>query len=265
MQGARGSNPLSSTPPEPQVTHLLLFVSRLRLRHVLRHWSISGSNGQQAAPLPHVSVVGPLAFACRREQSSTEFDRPPDDLVPDEVALGGEHADPNREPLAAVGPGADHPHVRVTAGGGAGDRQGGVGRAVVDDEHLDRTWHAGLVVQIRLPASPAGALPGCRKGGSPTARSSPPSAAKAGRGTGPYGDGGVGSLLEVGDDDEVVGSLVEVGLVDVGGSVVVVVVVVVLVVVGDRQPVTQNTLYLVSAPWEPSAWMVSFTWTPWLG
>ena len=46
----------------------------------------------------------------------------------------------------------------------------------------------------------------------------------------------------------------------VAGSVVVV-----EVVGGVSQPVTQNTLYLVSAPWAPSAWMVSLTWTPWFG
>ena len=36
----------------------------------------------------------------------------------------------------------------------------------------------------------------------------------------------------------------------------------VVVVSSPPQPVTQNTLYLVSAPCEPSAWTVSFTWTP---
>src|SRR6266516_1753757 len=39
-------------------------------------------------------------------------------------------------------------------------------------------------------------------------------------------------------------------------------VVVVVVVPVLPQPVTQNTLYLVSAPCDPSAWMVSLTWTP---
>jgi hypothetical protein len=94
-------------------------------------------------------------------------------------------------------------------------------------------------------------------------------------------------VLEVVDDVlEVVGSVVVVVLEVVVGSVVVVVlevvvgrvVVVVLVVVevvvlvvvevvvtGGGQPVTQNTLYLVSAPWEPSALIVSLTWKPWLG
>jgi len=51
------------------------------------------------------------------------------------------------------------------------------------------------------------------------------------------------------------------------GFVVVVVVspgLVVVVVPGTSQPVTQKTLCLTSAPWEPSAWMVSLTWTPWL-
>jgi hypothetical protein len=39
-----------------------------------------------------------------------------------------------------------------------------------------------------------------------------------------------------------------------------------VVVVGlGTQPVTQNTLYLVSAPWEPSAWTVSLTWKPCTG
>ena len=40
----------------------------------------------------------------------------------------------------------------------------------------------------------------------------------------------------------------------------------VVVVVGiGPQPVTQKTLCLTSAPWEPWAWIVSLTWTPWLG
>ena len=61
----------------------------------------------------------------------------------------------------------------------------------------------------------------------------------------------------------------------VGGMVVVVVTVVVgaIVVVGavvvvggtGTQPVTQKTLCLTSAPWEPSALMVSLTWKPWAG
>src|SRR6266516_289703 len=52
---------------------------------------------------------------------------------------------------------------------------------------------------------------------------------------------------------------------ELGAPVVVVVVppvVVVVVVPVLPQPVTQNTLYLVSAPCDPSAWMVSLTWTP---
>jgi hypothetical protein len=95
-------------------------------------------------------------------------------------------------------------------------------------------------------------------------------------------------VLDVVDDVlEVVGSVVVVVLEVVVGSVVVVlevvvgrVVVVVLVVVevvvlvvvdvevvvtGGGQPVTQNTLYLTSAPCEPSALIVSLTWKPWLG
>ena len=75
---------------------------------------------------------------------------------------------------------------------------------------------------------------------------------------------------------EVVGSVVVVVLEVVVGRVVVVVLVVVdvevvvlvvveVVVTGGGQPVTQNTLYLVSAPWEPSALIVSLTWKPWLG
>jgi hypothetical protein len=93
-------------------------------------------------------------------------------------------------------------------------------------------------------------------------------------------------VLDVVEDVlEVVGSVVVVVLEVVVGSVVVVlevvvgrVVVVVLVVVdvevvvlvevvvtGGGQPVTQNTLYLVSAPCEPSALIVSLTWKPWLG
>ena len=41
---------------------------------------------------------------------------------------------------------------------------------------------------------------------------------------------------------------------------------VVEVVVGaGTQPVDQKTLCLTSAPWEPSALMVSLTWKPWLG
>ena len=49
---------------------------------------------------------------------------------------------------------------------------------------------------------------------------------------------------------------------DVGGNVVVVDV----VVVGPgTHPLDQNTLCLTSAPWEPSALMVSLTWKPWLG
>jgi hypothetical protein len=85
----------------------------------------------------------------------------------------------------------------------------------------------------------------------------------------------VGSLVVVGpvvvvDSLVVVGWVVVVVLEVVVGRVVVVVVllVVVLVVVvvpGGGQPVTQNTLYLVSAPWEPSALIVSLTWKPWLG
>src|SRR5512133_413134 len=55
-------------------------------------------------------------------------------------------------------------------------------------------------------------------------------------------------------------------LVEVLLEVLVEVLVVVLEVVGlGTQPVTQNTLYLTSAPWEPSAWMVSLTWKPCTG
>jgi len=66
---------------------------------------------------------------------------------------------------------------------------------------------------------------------------------------------------------EVVGGVVVVVLEVVGGVVVVVLVVVdvEVVVTGGGQPVTQNTLYLVSAPCEPSALIVSLTWKPWLG
>ncbi len=39
----------------------------------------------------------------------------------------------------------------------------------------------------------------------------------------------------------------------------------VVVVCSGWQPVTQKTLYLTSAPCEPSALMVSLTWNPWLG
>ena len=46
----------------------------------------------------------------------------------------------------------------------------------------------------------------------------------------------------------------------------VVVVVPEVVVVGEGpQPVTQKTLCLTSAPWEPAAWMVSLTWKPCTG
>ena len=40
---------------------------------------------------------------------------------------------------------------------------------------------------------------------------------------------------------------------------------VVVVVPGGWQPVTQKTLCLTSAPLEPSALTVSFTWKPWFG
>jgi hypothetical protein len=83
--------------------------------------------------------------------------------------------------------------------------------------------------------------------------------------------GSVDDVLEV-----VVGSVVVVVLEVVVGRVVVVVLVVVdvevvvlvvveVVVTGGGQPVTQNTLCLTSAPWEPSALIVSLTWKPWLG
>jgi len=40
----------------------------------------------------------------------------------------------------------------------------------------------------------------------------------------------------------------------------------VVVVVGPgTHPVTQKTLCLTSAPWAPSALIVSFTWKPWFG
>jgi hypothetical protein len=39
----------------------------------------------------------------------------------------------------------------------------------------------------------------------------------------------------------------------------------VVVVGAGTQPVTQKTLCLTSAPWEPSALTVNLTWTPWLG
>ena len=39
----------------------------------------------------------------------------------------------------------------------------------------------------------------------------------------------------------------------------------VVVVGAGAQPVTQKTLCLTSAPWEPSALMVNLTWTLWLG
>ena len=55
-------------------------------------------------------------------------------------------------------------------------------------------------------------------------------------------------------------------LVVVDFMVVVVVVPEVVVVVGlGTQPVTQNTLCLTSAPWEPSALIVSLTWKPCTG
>jgi hypothetical protein len=39
-----------------------------------------------------------------------------------------------------------------------------------------------------------------------------------------------------------------------------------VVVVGPgMHSVTQKTLGFMSAPWEPSALMVSLTWKPWLG
>jgi hypothetical protein len=45
-----------------------------------------------------------------------------------------------------------------------------------------------------------------------------------------------------------------------------VVVVLPVVVVGPgMHAVTQKTLCFTSAPWEPSALMVSLTWKPWLG
>jgi hypothetical protein len=88
-------------------------------------------------------------------------------------------------------------------------------------------------------------------------------------------DGAVDGVLLLDDDDELdddVGAVVGVVVVelevDVGAVVGVVVVeldVDVLVVGGVAQPVTQKTLCLTSAPWEPSALIVSLTWTPCCG
>ena len=57
--------------------------------------------------------------------------------------------------------------------------------------------------------------------------------------------------LELEDDDELDELGVVVELVDVVGGV--------------SQPVTQKTLCFTSAPWAPSALMVSLTWNPWMG
>ena len=54
-------------------------------------------------------------------------------------------------------------------------------------------------------------------------------------------------------------------LVVVAPEVEVVVPEVVVVVELGPQPVTQNTLCFTSAPWDPSAWMVSLTWKPCTG
>ncbi|HET6748255.1 MAG TPA: hypothetical protein VFL71_03260 [Actinomycetes bacterium] len=69
----------------------------------------------------------------------------------------------------------------------------------------------------------------------------------------------VDPLVLVVDPLVLVGSVVEVLV------VLDVVVLVVVVVVPAGQPVTQKTLCLTSAPREPSALIVSFTWKPWLG
>ena len=71
---------------------------------------------------------------------------------------------------------------------------------------------------------------------------------------------GYGSVVEVVlPPVELVGSTVlVVGFVVVVGAMVV-------VVGAGTQPVDQKTLCLTSAPWEPSALMVSLTWKPWLG
>src|SRR5829696_5955762 len=60
---------------------------------------------------------------------------------------------------------------------------------------------------------------------------------------------------------EVVGATVVEGAIVVGGAIVVVGAVVVVVVGPGTQPVTQKTLCLTSAPWDPSALMVSLTCT----
>ncbi len=81
-----------------------------------------------------------------------------------------------------------------------------------------------------------------------------------------YGDDVVGVDVELGGCVVVVlvvvvvvdGVVVEEDVVVVGGIVVV-------VDGGGAQPVTQKTLYFVSAPGEPSAWMVSLTCHPWIG
>jgi hypothetical protein len=73
----------------------------------------------------------------------------------------------------------------------------------------------------------------------------------------------VGAMVVV-EATVVVGAMVVVGATVVVGAIVVVGAVVVVVGAG-AQPVTQKTLCLTSAPWEPSALMVSLTWKPWLG
>ena len=73
------------------------------------------------------------------------------------------------------------------------------------------------------------------------------------------------SLLVVVSSEVEVAPVVEVAFVVVVSPVVVVVPPEVVVVGAGTQPVTQKTLCLTSAPWEPSALMVSLTWKPWVG
>jgi hypothetical protein len=76
----------------------------------------------------------------------------------------------------------------------------------------------------------------------------------------------VSRLVEVASDVVVLSEVLVAPELPVPWEVLVVVVSSVVVVVGPgTQPVTQKTLCLTSAPWLPSALMVSLTWKPWVG
>jgi hypothetical protein len=55
----------------------------------------------------------------------------------DQLTLGGQHPGPHGEPLATVGMVRQHPNPPINRRDGVSHHDGGIGRAVIDHQHLD--------------------------------------------------------------------------------------------------------------------------------